>query len=245
MQEEAVRRSGDDEFGLHMGNYAEPGSYSIVGYLMMNCETLGQAFLKVARYYRIIGTLITLSAKMGFKTFRLDFHASPKAPDMSRHCFEAIFASAVRLLKSLTGEAICPVQINLTWPRPECASEYEEFFHCPVYFDKERNSMTLETRIIKFPVLCPNPQLREYFEGYAREYLADLDELRNVAHQVVERILGQLDEESPSIRAIASEMSMSVRTLIHRSSEWTNRETIGPYRFRSIRPERGYGLSWL
>jgi hypothetical protein len=50
IQEEAAEYLEDPYFGLHMGEYAEPGSWSILGYMMMNCPTLGKAFEKANRY---------------------------------------------------------------------------------------------------------------------------------------------------------------------------------------------------
>ncbi len=43
IQDEAAVYTNDPYFGLHMGEYAEAGSWSILGYLMMNCKTLGEA----------------------------------------------------------------------------------------------------------------------------------------------------------------------------------------------------------
>ena len=64
IEEEAARYTEDACFGLHMGQYAEPGSWSILGYLMMNCANLGEAFEKSTRYQRIIGNLITGHANL-------------------------------------------------------------------------------------------------------------------------------------------------------------------------------------
>ena len=44
IQDEAAHYVHDPYFGLHMGEFAEPGSWSILGYLMMNCRTLGGSF---------------------------------------------------------------------------------------------------------------------------------------------------------------------------------------------------------
>src|SRR5512145_1843064 len=41
IQEGAAEFTHDPYFGLHMGEFAEAGSWSILGYLMMNCRNLG------------------------------------------------------------------------------------------------------------------------------------------------------------------------------------------------------------
>ena len=67
IQDNAALYTGDPCFGLHMGEYAEAGSWSILGYLMMNCKTLGEAFEKSGRYARIIGNLIEARPEPGLK----------------------------------------------------------------------------------------------------------------------------------------------------------------------------------
>ena len=36
--------------GLHMGEFVEAGSWPILGYMMVNCKTLGETFEKSGRY---------------------------------------------------------------------------------------------------------------------------------------------------------------------------------------------------
>ena len=58
IQDEAAEYTHDPCFGLHMGQYAEAGSWSILGFVMMNCKTLAEASEKAGRYSRIIGNMI-------------------------------------------------------------------------------------------------------------------------------------------------------------------------------------------
>jgi hypothetical protein len=62
IQDEAARFARDPYLCLHMGELAEAGSWSILGYMMMNCKTLGEAFEKAGKYLRIIGNLIDARA---------------------------------------------------------------------------------------------------------------------------------------------------------------------------------------
>jgi hypothetical protein len=60
----AARVSGDPFFGLHMGQFAEAGGWSIVGYMMMNCRTVLEGFAKFAKYSDAVnewGLIIDLS----------------------------------------------------------------------------------------------------------------------------------------------------------------------------------------
>jgi AraC-like DNA-binding protein len=53
----------------------------------------------------------------------------------------------------------------------------------------------------------------EHFETYAQEFLAEMDEPREVTREVTRILLSSLDDESITIKKVARQMSMSVRTL--------------------------------
>jgi AraC-like DNA-binding protein len=213
IQDEAANYINDPYFGLHMGEFAEPGSWSILGYVMMNCKTLGEALEKSGRYSRIIGNLIEGRVELRFKKARAVFFTPPHAPKMSRHCFEATFSSTVRMIRNLTGVHLCPLEVTFIYPEPESTAEYERFFSCPVRFGQKDNSMTYDLSIANTPILLANPGLLEYFEKYAQDFLAEMDRQDEHTRAVTKIILARLDDDSLSINKVAKEMAVSVRTL--------------------------------
>jgi AraC-like DNA-binding protein len=216
IQDEAANYTGDPYFGLHMGEYAEAGSWSILGYLMMNCQNLGEAFEKSARYSRIIGNLIDGNANLHLNKVKVTLTVPPHAPEMTRHCFEATISSSIRMMRNLTGEQIDPLEVTFAYPKPESTAEYERFFNCPVLFDHEENSFTIDLKVIFTPILYANPELKKHFENYAQEFLAEMDRQDEHARAVTKILLSKLDDEDLTIKKVAKEMSVSVRTLQNR-----------------------------
>lgn len=219
IQDSAAEFTGDLYFGLHMGEFAQPGSWSILGYLLMNCANLGEAFEKSARYYRIIGTLIRGEPQLRFNKVRIIFSTPPHAPRMSRHCFEATFSSTVRMIRSLTGRDLNPLEVTFTYPEPDSAAEYQRIFQCPILFGQKHNTLSFHPRLSQIPIRMANPELLAYFEEYAREILAGMDADREHTNAVTRIILANLDDESLTIDRVAEEMAVSVRTLQNRLSE--------------------------
>ena len=213
IQDEAAEFVHDPYLGLHMGEFAEAGSWSILGYLMMNSKTLGEAIEKSGRYSRIIGNLIEAKAQFRFNKIKAIFYTPPYAPKMSRHCFESTFSSSVRMMRSLTGVKLNPLEVTFIYPEPPSTAEYERIFCCPVLFGQKENSMTMEMRIANTPILMANPGLLEYFEKYAKDFLAEMDRKNEQTQVVTKIILSRLDDEKLSIDKVAKEMSVSVRTL--------------------------------
>lgn len=216
IQDRAADYTDDPYFGLHMGEYAEAGSWSILGYMMMNCKNLGEAFEKAGRYSRIIGNMIQARVEPGLNKVKVIYYTPPQVPEMSRHCFESTFSSGVRMMRNLTGVLLNPREVTFIYPPPESTHEYERVFCCPVRFGQKHNSMTLDMSIANIPILLANPGLLDYFENYAREVLAEMGRQMEHTRAVTKIVLARLDDEALSIDRVAGEMSVSVRTLQNR-----------------------------
>lgn len=216
IQDGAAEYVHDPYFGLHMGEYAEAGSWSILGYMMMNCKTLGEAFEKSGRYSRLIGNMIEARIKIGLNKIQAIFFTPPHAPKMSRHCFESTFSSSMRMMHLLTGTQIIPLEVTFIYPEPESKNEYERVFCCPVRFGQKHNAVTMRAGVVNMPVRMPNPGLLEHFEKYAQDFLAQMAHNEKTTSAVTRIILERLDDEDISIKKIAREMSVSVRTLQNR-----------------------------
>ena len=219
IQDEAAVYVNDPYFGLHMGEVAEAGSWSILGYMMMNCKNLGEAFMKSSWYSRIIGNLIEARAELKFNKIKSVFFTPPHAPEMSRHCFDTVFSSSVRMMRNFTGVDIHPREVTFIYPEPDSRSEYERIFQCPVLFGQKENSFTIDMSVINTPILMANPSLLEYFEKYAEGILAEMDRNDEHTRAVTRIILSKLDDEGLSINKVAKEMAVSVRTLQKRLDE--------------------------
>ncbi|NUM44074.1 MAG: AraC family transcriptional regulator [Anaerolineales bacterium] len=216
IQDEAARFIRDPYLGLHMGEFAEAGSWSILGYMMMNCNTLGAAFEKAGKYSRIIGNLIDARAEIKPGKIHVTYFTPPHAPAMSHHCYESTISSTVQMMRTLTGAPLNPLEVTFTHPQPESTAEHERIFRCPVRFGHEENSLTLDWMIASLPVRMANPSLLEHFEKYAQDFMAQMERNDEHTRTVTRIILSKLDDENLSIEKVAKELSVSVRTLQNR-----------------------------
>ena len=219
IQDQAAEYTKDPYFGLHMGEFAHAGSWSILGYMMMNSTTVEQALEKAQRYSRIVGDLIHTQTESQENRIKYIYTTPPFAPKMSRHCFEASLASSVCMIRAITGTKLSPSAVHLTSSPPTSMAEYERVFCCPVYFEQKESSLTIDASILHTPVLLPNSELLQHFENYAQEFLGRIDRKNEYTHKVTKLILSRLDDETLSIEGIAKDMHVSVRTLQNRLRE--------------------------
>jgi len=219
IEEAAANLTGDPCMGLHMGEFFEPGNWSIAGHYMSRCATLGETFAKGGRYARIIGNLIRSKAWPIVGGIRVQMGVPRLAPPMSRHCYEAVLASSITLARRLTGLPVNALAVRLTGPRPADDSEYRRVFRCPVQFGAKHPGMDIPFSMVNLPLLAPDPLMAAYFEAWADDMMARLPPLRMVSAQVTRLILEYLDEESLSAKAVARELGMSLRLLQSRLAE--------------------------
>jgi AraC-like DNA-binding protein len=212
----AVLASGDPCFGLHMGEFGEAGNYSILGYLMMNSATLGEAMALAGKYYRVLGNLIEPSWQLGFKRVKVILAAPAHGPAFSRHCFEAAFATQVTMMRKITGRSINPCEVGFTGETLAGVAEYERVFACPVKFGQKRNYIILENAWGKIPVLQPSPEMLAHFKTYADRLVARLDEGKTLRQEVTMAILARLPSGRAGVADVARAMAVSVRTLQNR-----------------------------
>lgn len=214
LETEAARVSGDPYFGLHMGESFEVGNWNILGYIMMNCRTIGEAFEKYARYSKINGNLMTWSVKMMQSNIvRHTLRAPAFVPQLSRHCFEAAIASSLQMARELSGIEVRLLEAGFAFPEPASRSEYDRFFQCPVLFDQKDYYMVMDLRIRDIPVKSPNAMLLENFENFAQEYLSKFENIGSTTSKVIKLILLHLDSQSLTVDKVAKELSVSTRTL--------------------------------
>ena len=56
----AVERSGNPALGLAQAQVVRPASFDVVGYTMMSCANLQDAFERLVRYLRILSDALTI-----------------------------------------------------------------------------------------------------------------------------------------------------------------------------------------
>jgi len=216
VEEEAAALSGDPFFGLHMGEWVEPGHYSIIGYLMMNSATLGEAFGIAGRYFKLLGNAITSRALPGLKAMRIVYEAPRESTVVSRHCFENLSSSCVTMMRTLTGQDLHPLEVGFRHSAGPALSEYRRVFSCPVRFGARQNYLLLPWCLAKVPVLQSNPSLLAHFERYALERS---EEESPTSRQVADFVVSRLGKRPPTLAAAASSMGLSARSLQNRLRE--------------------------
>ena len=203
--------SGDQCMGLKAANFWHPSFYGALGYAWLTSSTLRTAMTRYQRYIRILteGAELHLEdTDAGLKVV-LDYHAiSQQLPTRT----DSFFSYTTEMCRANRGSAFNPVSVSLKHPAPDCASEFFAYFHCPVIFDADENSLTMSFEDADMKLAGSNPHLALLNDQVMIQYLADLDKSDTVS-RVKAAMLEQLPSGNLTESSVAEALHISTRTL--------------------------------
>lgn len=214
--ERAVKLTGDDYLGLHVGEIVRPGKYGILGYAMMSCETLGEAVLRQMRYQDLIG-------KAGrSELIRTDQHAEMHwhsgMARLSRHVGEEHLASWVAFARWMLGAEKSPLRVSFEHPAPASLAEYERIFRCELAFEQPSTAIAFPLEYLDAPIKDKNPALRRMLDEHAEALLAK-HAVNDPARDIRDAIQRALVNGVPAIETVAAQLQVHTRALQRRLAD--------------------------
>jgi AraC-like DNA-binding protein len=213
----AVSLSGDSLLGLHLSEHYRTGAISILGYVLLNCATVGEALDRLARYTSLMNdglrtradreggeVVIRLEAIEGMENFLLRD---------ARQVMEAMFSGVVLTIRQLTGAMVVPTRVMFAHAAGGDVSEYHRIFGTLVRFGTPEHLLAFSATVMDQPIRAADPGLLEVFERHAIGRLHELERMGNVSQRVTRLILPKLTGEVPTVEVIAAELAMSSRQL--------------------------------
>ena len=223
---------------------------SIVGLVMESAATMGEAFIHLQRYSRLLvesdGTSeppFTLTTSGG----RLFMESRRALPDGAGDLIESAF---VRLAcgprKFLARPHV--LSVHLTTAPPPFASEYERIFQCPVHFGARWNAMELHPEVAGWPVQSQPPYLLDVLLTHAEGLLSELDTRTTWRRRTEQAIVATLHEGTPGAEGVSQRLGFSRQTLFRRlrKEQTTYADVLDSVRERLARDyirNRGHGIA--
>ena len=213
IQNNAVELTADDYFGLHIGELAIANSISIIGLVMMNCNTVGDAIRKAIAYQEVVGNLVHVSLENKNENTLVELSPKNGSYGHTRHCFEGSASGLVNLINSLCDNNFIVDRIWFTHEPPESISEYKRIFNCEIAFNQLKNAIFFPKKNLSLPISQANPNMLILLEKHAQEALAKVTSEKVYSNKVSDLILNKLDGDPPAIKTVAKELAVSVRKL--------------------------------
>jgi AraC-like DNA-binding protein len=214
LYESALDFVKDENFGLHLGEQAELGDLYVLGYIMANCENIGEALNRACKYFTLIGTVLKINVIFEERFSKLTFHLSQEqCRPCLKHCVEAAVTSFFNLIKKIASSTIEIREIWISTGKPEDTGEYDRIFNCPIRYSQPVSAILFDTKDLKIPIVHPNAELRQVLERHASNFLDKINEDNQLSRKVSLLLFEQIKGRQPTINETAKRIGISVRVL--------------------------------
>jgi len=159
----AVHLSGDELFGLHLGESMQLAALGVVGELVQNSRTIGEAIGHAAAVAKWVTDLFDMTVSHSESAFALEFVANPALaiayPYVFRHTMDLFMVFAIHELDGLVLKKVKPRVVRL--PMTEhYRTEYQRVFRCENLIESERYMLEFEGSYWHEPILTANYELQ-------------------------------------------------------------------------------------
>ena len=213
LYEQGAKLTGDDAFGLHVGEAVELTAFDVLGYSVLNSSTLGQALDRVVRYNFIWTNGSCFSIDTTSPLTRILYIYLDESIVERRHDAEMTFAALASLSRMVANSDLSPVRVTFQHNRPRAISEHQRIFQCPVEFSADSNQFFIESTALARPIVKADPGLCAVLDRHAEALMARYPRNDTLVERVRTIIKDDLRGGQASLERIADNLGMSGRTL--------------------------------
>lgn len=204
----------DDALGLHVGETIRPGHYGVLGYLAMNCATLGEALARLNRYQALVLDIGPMQVSSVTDALRLSWN--PDSVQPYRQLAEFNLCGLVTFARWISGRDDRPRRIEFNYPAPADQAEHERVFGCELLFERPCYAITLPVEWLSRPLAQPDPAMRTLMLRLAEKQMLGLARSDDPLARARGLIAQQLSEGDLTLAQLARQLDMNPRTLQRR-----------------------------
>jgi len=217
-----VDACNDPLFGLKSGAYVQPGSYSIFGYMIMNCRSAREALHMTPMYESIVGDMGVTKLEKAGNRLAVRWVCQYEDPIIIPHMIDNVLYSWTQFARYLAdlpeGKPYC-VQLERPLPNDQQLATYQEMFGCDVEFSAKRNALIVDEEVLEIPLRQPDPGLLQSLTQQAEAMMGELKQKKTIILQVRAVLRQLMEHELPRKEKVAEALDMTERTLQRRLQE--------------------------
>ena len=198
-----------EHFGLLIGQATGLSALGVIGQLMQNAPTVGQAFADLVENQHRFGCGGLYYSSTHDGTEILGYAVYEQGLEGVTQTYDAAISYALGLFRELSG---CkPDEVLLPRAAPGNPSPYYRHLCVPVRFDSEQAAMVFPRKLLARPVPGASPALRKELERAVAKVWAV--RRPSVADWVIRVLRPRVTCASRTLEEVADEMRMHPRTL--------------------------------
>lgn len=214
----AARLSGDQDFGIHLAEWATSASFhhfDMLTFAARSSSTLREQFRLAGRHIRVIHDGIYLRLEEDGDLARL-VHGHRVERRGPRQPVEGLLALMLLHGRAGVGEDLEPRAVCFAHGEPDRVSEQERVFRAPVRYGCARNELVFERALLDRPLLHADQRLHTLLDRQLGALVPAQPEGRSFLETVMRCMTDELPEREPTVAVIANRLRMSGRSLQRR-----------------------------
>jgi AraC-like DNA-binding protein len=216
----AIALTGDPALALHYGEAVDLTELSVVGLITHAAETLGEAFVEMNRYHRLVVEVDGVGRGDRFQLVHdrgawiVDMRTNPNSfPQLT----ESTFARVVCGIRPFgTADKPFAKRVHVTHSAPSYRAEYDRVFGVPTVFESDRNALEIDLDWMAYKAGRTTRYAFGILSAHAKALLDSLEASKTVRGQVQSLLIPILHKGEPKIDVIAKQLGLSRQTLYRR-----------------------------
>ena len=215
--EQAVKLTGDETFGMYLGDQNIVSYLGLLGYLIQNCPTLRDVILVLQKHQERVSGWTSYDPEFSKKEAVINYKIHPIwqniSPGTARHAIEMAMTGTLSGLKMLAGKKVIPIKAELSYDRKISLDKYIKVYQCPVSFNKEENRFYFSPEQLELPVLSHDKSLYSLFGKLLEEKENSMhDQSESFPKTITKVIMRDFKGQIPSLDVAAFHMNLSSRS---------------------------------
>jgi len=211
--------SKDPLLGLKLGKAFRIESYGVLGYAILSAQNLGQALTIAAEFGSLSFTHFKISFSVSENNARIKMsRINPFDPNLLALYADRDFSAVILGTEIALGQKFPIQQVKLMHSGEAYRAQYEAFYRSPVSFNQDQMELIFDKSILAIPMPLRDPETSSYCRQQCQQLLDKLTAQSTFIDEV-RRILIARPCYFPTIKEVASLMSVSERTLRRRLKE--------------------------
>jgi AraC-like DNA-binding protein len=211
-QDAAAAVTGDEDFGLHVGERAPVGALEAIDLAVRSSSTVSEGLERAIRLFSLITDDTYLELGVEEDVARLA-HRPAGEYDIPRHGAEMVFAAIVTRARTWIGVEMPLRRVRFAHRRPRSASEHERVFQARVEFDAPANELVFDRAWLGTPLRTADRRLSSVLDHLTEPVAASARASDPFRRRVRQAILDGFDARDANMRATAKRLAVSARTL--------------------------------
>jgi AraC-like DNA-binding protein len=216
--ERGLSLSGDEAFGLRMGDLVNPANYNLTLHLVAHATTLRDAIGSMQRFYRLLTDRPFWRFVENQHEASILYDAGPGSSPARRFRTELTLAGFHKLLRTFDAQAR-PWFVAFDYPPPSYRADYSRVFEGVERFGQPFNGIVFDRKLLGAVQIYKDPELHAAIVSRAEKRVAQMVDGAAYAERIRRHILDGAAPKHHDMPAIARALGLSARSLRRRLAE--------------------------